>query len=179
MPISAKLRSASTVMAWLSLSGAVVMTIAPPLAFLIPNPMIDLGGRGKFGVFQDGVTAATPVVWRAAALAAEAVPLALLVFALVQLFRLFRFYAAGKVFTAEPVSCLKQISTAMFWLVPATVLGDSASQYLLHLPLHQLWVAFKMDMPTWGLLFLAGVALVISHVMAEAQKLADENAKFV
>ncbi len=179
MPISTKLRNASTVMAWLSLSGAVILAVAVPLAFLVPNPMITLFPGARFGVMVENVTAATPFAWRITALAVAALPVGLLLFALVKLFRLFRFYAAGKVFAAKAVLCLKQISTALFWLVPLRVLADGGSQYLLHLPLHQNWVSFKVDMPMWGLLFLAGVALVISHVMAEAQKIADENAKFI
>lgn len=179
MVISKQLQGASTVMAWLSLSGAAVLAVAVPLAFLVPNPTIALGPAAKLGFVVDDVTAAIPFVYRAEALAITMVPIGLLLFALVTLFRLFRCYASGKVFEGTSLSHLRHISTAMFLLVPAHVLAESGTQYVLHLPLRQSWISFKIDTPMFGLLFLAGVALVISRVMAEAQRVADENAKFV
>jgi hypothetical protein len=179
MAISQKLRSASSIMAWLSLSGAVLLTIAVPLSFLAPNPTINLGGDLRLGFTADDVTAAIPLVHRALALAVTAVPVGCFISALVVLFRLFRLYAAGRVFDLETLRFFKLVTTLLFWAVLTKPIAQSANMYLLHLYLRQTWIAFKFDTENLGFLFLAGVALVISRVMTEAKKLADENAKFV
>lgn len=179
MAISQKLRSASSVMAWLSLSGAVMLTIAVPLAFLVPNPTVPLGGGLKLGFVADDVTAAIPFAHRTLALAVTAVPIGCIIFALVMLFRLFRLYAAGRVFNQEAIRLLQHITTSLFCAVLAQPVAQSLNTYILHLYLGQKWITINLGIGNLSCLFLAGVALVISRVMAEAKKLADENANFV
>lgn len=179
MQVSRKLRTASTVMAWLSFTGAAVLSIAVPLAFLVPNPVVTLGPAAHIGATVDEVTAAIPLMWRAAALMIALVPLGLAVSTLLSLFRLFRFYAAGHVFEASALSCLTRVSTLLFWYVLASIPCAMLTSFVLHASAGQFWFAYKITGSEFVYLFLAGVVLVIARVMAEAQRLADENAKFV
>lgn len=178
MSFPRKLRSTSSIMAWLSLSGAVLLTIAVPLAFLVPNAGIHADGL-KLAVAVDDVTSAIPLLDRVMALAVFTVPLGCLITALVLLFRLFRLYAVGNVFSSEALSTLRLITMLLFSSALTRPIAISINMYLLHLYLGQTWIAFKFDTQDFGMTFLAGVALVISRVMAEAKKLADENADFV
>ncbi|GAA0552215.1 hypothetical protein FHS83_001461 [Rhizomicrobium palustre] len=178
MVISQNLRNASSVMAWLSLSGAVLLTIAVPLAFLVPNPSFAFGGS-KIAVAIDDLTGAVPLFDRALALLVLAVPLGCLIASLVLLFFLFRRYAVGSVFDVKSLRALRWITTLLFCFALLRPVALSINMYLFHLYLGQRWIGFKFDTQDFGMTFLAGVALVISRVMAEAKKLADENANFV
>jgi hypothetical protein len=179
MQVSRKLRTASTVMAWLSFTGAAVIAIAVPLAFLVPNPLVTLGPGARIGATVDEVTAAIPLIWRAAAMAIALVPIGLAIWALISLFQLFRFYAAGRVFETPALSCLKRVSTLLFMYVLADIPCSMLKSYVLHAAAGQFWFAYNITGIEFVYLFLAGVVLVIARVMGEAQRLADENAKFV
>lgn len=178
MMSSHKLRRASTIMAWLSLSGALVLSIVVPLAFLVPN--LSITGKGlHLTIAVDDVTSAIPLLDRAMALAVFIVPLGCLIASLALMFRLFQLYAAGTVFDGRALGTLRRITTLLFCFALARPVALSINMYLLHLYLGQKWIAFKFDTQDFGMTFLAGVALVISRVMAEAKTLADENANFV
>ncbi len=179
MPTPSKLRTASTVMAWLSLAGAVLLAAAVPLTFLVPNPSLSFGAHGKLAFMDDAVTAAIPLANRALAMMVAAVPTALAVWALVTLFRLFRFYAAGKVFEVAPLKCLNRVTSLSFWFVLTKIVAESVKNYILQSAAGHGSISLSISTSEFGMLFLAGVALVITRVMAEAKRLADENATFI
>lgn len=180
MQVSRKLRTASTVMAWLSLAGAALFAVAVPLAFLVPNPMIHFAGL-NLGFTVDNITAATPLLYRLAALGVAAIPVGLGLWMAMTLFRLFRAYAAGRVFDATAISLLNRVASLMFGMVLTSKMAEAAQSQILAWAAggHGLFVSLGITTEWLGYLFVAGVALVIARVMAEAQRLADENAKFV
>lgn len=180
MAVPSKLRTASSVMAWLSLAFAVLLVIAVPVGFLAPD--LTLGGMGRglmLRIMEEGVTASIPFPYRAGAMVVAAIPVALAVWGLISLYRLFRFYAAGKVFEAESLKCLNLVTALLFWFVLARIVCTTLKDVILHLPSRELHLAISFSTTEFGMLFLAGVALVISRVMAEAKRLADENATFI
>ncbi len=182
MQVSRNLRTASTVMAWLSLMSALLMAIAVPLAYLVPNPIIHLGGTlagTAIGFTADNITSATPLVYRVATLAAASIPVGLGIWLLATLFRLFRSYASGQVFDAAAIAHLNRVASLMFWTVLTAKLSEAVQSAILASSAGKFAVTFGITTAWFGYLFVAGVALVIARVMAEAQRLADENAKFV
>jgi len=183
MQVSRKLRTASSVMAWLSLLGAGVLFIAVPLAYLAPVNFLDAGGI-KLGIhasFASGleITTAIPFFYRLAALAVAMLPTGLTLWALLVLFRLFRAYAAGQVFDDAALNWLKRLAGLLFLIVLTSKAGEAATTYIVSLSQSRRWfgVSFTTDDLTW--LFVAGVAVVIARVMAEAHKLARENETFI
>lgn len=186
MQISTKLQRASQVMAWVSLAAAAVLAVSVPLAHLVPDASLAVGhGTGSdfhgtmIRVAADDITAATPLTYRLWTLAAALVPAGLTIWALVTLFRLFRFYAAGAVFAAAPLACLKRVAALLFWIVLAFAFSNSAKTYILGLAAGKTAISFAFSTYELSYLFVAGVAVVITRVMGEACRIADENATFI
>jgi hypothetical protein len=180
MQVSAKLRKASRVMAWLSIAGAVLYVAGDLLVFLAPEFCHHLG---FIEVHHTGIeiTPQIPLVFRAGALFADFIPGALIVWALIELFRLFRLYAAGLVFDTAALSCLNRVASLMFWYVLVSFLAQAPISFLLSWPgpAGNREISLTVTTHDFSVLFVAGVVLVIARVMAAAQQLADENAKFV
>jgi hypothetical protein len=180
MQISTKLQRASQIMAWMSLTAAVGLALAVPVAYLLPDASVALGhGTGQIRVMADDITAAVPLSYRLWALLAALVPTGLTVWALVTLFRLFRFYAAGAVFEAAPLACLRRVASLLFWIVLAHAFATSAKTYILGLIAGKTAISFAFSTYELSYLFVAGVAVVITRVMGEACRIADENATFI
>ncbi|MDE2182598.1 MAG: DUF2975 domain-containing protein [Alphaproteobacteria bacterium] len=123
----------------------------------------------------------TPLPYRLGALACAAVPAGFIVWALWSLHRLFLCYAAGEVFSAGPLKHLTHVAVALFANVIVAFAMQAPISFLLSWPLghghREISLAFGSgDVEQ---LFTAGVMLVIARVMAEARRMADENAKFV
>jgi hypothetical protein len=183
MPISPRLRTASTIMAWLSLFGAAHIAIGAPLAVLSPGYLFVWKGIKLGFIYATAgglqITAATPFIYRVACMFAVAVPAGLQVWVLVELFRLLRHYAMGHVFEMASLSILNRIASLLFWTVLAIAVAESAVTLILGRAAGQWWLGFSFSTTDFGFLFAAGIFLVIARVMAEAHRLADENAKFV
>lgn len=175
MQVSAKLRRASAVMAWLSLAGAAFYVAGDFLVFLAPDIAHGVGFF-QMRAADLTITSAMPLAYRAAALAIDLIPTALMVWALAELFRL---YAAGTVFTPTALGCLKRVASLMFWFVLVGFLTEGPISYIISLSQPHHYISLTLTSHDFATLFVAGVALVISRVMAEAQRLADENATFV
>jgi hypothetical protein len=93
----------------------------------------------------------------------------------------FLHYSRGEVFSAHALRLMKNIAIAIFAGVSS--LSRCMHPYLWHLT----WYLghghreISLDFGSGDVtsLFTAGVVLVISRVMAEAQRAADENTKFI
>ena len=183
MPISPKLRTVSTIMAWLSLVGAGCIIVGVPWAFLNPGYFFAQEGIKLGAVYATAgglqITAATPLIYRIAGMCVVAVPAGLRVWALIELFRLLRLYAVGHVFETAALSILNRIASLLFWIVLAQALAESAITSILGLVVGQHWFGFSFSFAELCFLFMAGIVLVIARVMAEAHRIADENTKFV
>ncbi|HEX3673647.1 MAG TPA: DUF2975 domain-containing protein [Rhizomicrobium sp.] len=180
MKVSERLIRGSRVMAWLSLIGAVVYVAADCLVFLAPGISRELGAIELHHTGMD-VTQAIPFVYRAAALAVDLIPASLMVWALLELHRLFLRYAAGDVFTAAALKSLNRVAALMFWYVLVGFVAQAPISALLS------WskstghreISLGFTSHDVSFLFMAGVVLVIARVMAEARRVADENESFV
>lgn len=178
--VSRKLARASRIMAWLALAGAVLYVAFDIGAFLIP------GLLNRFGVFEAHhmgmpILSTIPLALRAGALAFDLVPTALLAWALIELHRLFLAYADGNVFSEESLSRLSRISALMFVQTAIAFVMEAPISYVLslaHPPGHRT-VTLMLNSHDASFLFAAGVVLVIARVMAEARRVAIENAEFV
>ncbi len=178
MPVSGKLVKASRAMAWLSAAGVVIVPLVTIAIFLFPSvaAVMDI----SMSHLSAPLTSAVPLANRVGALLCEIVPLAIAVWGLLALTRLFRLFASGEVFSAASLQALSQVAAALFWNVVAAFLAEAPISYFLTeaSPAHRA-ISLTLGTGDVEVLFLAGVALVIARVMAEAARMADENASFV
>lgn len=93
----------------------------------------------------------------------------------------FRQFAAGAVFTAQAVRCLRRFSGWAFASAFATVIAGSAVSVVLtwhHAPgTRQLAISFGSDQLL--MLFFAAMVWVMAGIIGQGQQLAEENAAFV
>jgi hypothetical protein len=182
MTVSKGLVRASTIMAWLSLAGAIITPLGTLIVFVFPDEVRAIGGDINIGAhYGKALTEHVPLLWRMIALACAMIPAAIAVWGLLALTRLFRLFAAGEVFSSATLNALSQITSALFWNVIASFLTEAPITYCLAQgsPPGQRSISVEIGSDDVRLLFLAGVAFVIARVMAEARRMADENAGFV
>lgn len=169
----------STSMAWLSACGFVLLPIMVVYTFLEPDHskwlMFDVHHLGA------ALNNSVPLEFRLAALFFTLAPTAFTMWALWSLMRLFRLYARGQVFSSEALAALNHVAVALFAGVIAGFIMQGPISLALTWPLggghREISLGFgSNDVAT---LFLACAVLVIARVMGEAQRVADENAKFV
>jgi hypothetical protein len=178
-PVSPKLARLSQVMAVLATLGIIVVPAIVAAIFLYPGAteflMLNISHVGG------KLTEAVPIQYRIEALFCEALPVGLTVWALWSLRQLFSNFADGRVFSAEPLRHLNHVATALFLGVLADSVMEVPVTYLLtrHNPAghREITLSFGSNDVIW--LFIAGTVLVIARVMAEARRVADENAAFV
>lgn len=122
-----------------------------------------------------------PLAARLEALGLELVPTALAMWALWSLARLFSCYARGQVFSTAPLNHLNNLAVALFASVIADLVAQLPITALLswHLGPHHRYLSLSIGSDDVSRLFVAGAVLVIARVMAEARRVADENAGFV
>jgi hypothetical protein len=178
--VSPQLTRVSRIMAWLSLAGAFVYLAMDVGTFLAPDTM---NAFGAFEAHHTGapITGAIPIAYRLAALAVDLIPAALVVWALLELHRLFLSYAQGQVFSEAALRSLGRVAMLMFLQVLVSFVAEAPITYLLslaHPPGHR-EISLTFGSHDASFLFMAGVVLVIARVMAEARRMADENAAFV
>lgn len=179
MASATKLAGLSRVMSILSLLGMAIIPALVTAIFLYPDPTQFLMLRlDHVGV---DLTSQIPLQSRVDALACEAAPLGFSVWALWSLHRLFTNYARGDVFSPQTLRHLNYVASALFLGVLANLVMQAPISYLLTWrlgPHHRsISLSFGSNDAVW--LFIAGAVLVIARVMAEARRVADENAAFV
>jgi hypothetical protein len=178
--VSPKLTRLSRIMAWLSLAGAVIYPLLDAGTFLTPDT---LNAVGVFEAHHLGhlVSSTIPFGDRLAAFAVDLIPTLLVSWALIELYRLFLSYARGAVFTEAALRSLSRIAALVFVQVLVAFVAEAPISYLLSLgnpPGHR-EISLTLTSHDISYLFMAGVVLVIARVMAEARRVADENAGFV
>jgi hypothetical protein len=122
-----------------------------------------------------------PLMYRLFALAFSLVGTSFTVWALWSLRRLFLLYSRGEVFSADALRLMTNIAIAIFAGVIVTFVMHAPISLALTWYLGHGHREISLDFGSGDIasLFTAGVVLVISRVMAEAQRAADENTKFV
>lgn len=182
MPVSRKLRSASAVMAWLSLAAALLVVASVAVGTLYPLELHHGGLSLAFQLSLPGgqrVSLATPFLYRLAIFGVAILPTALTVWMLLSLFRLFRLFAIGRVFDTEALRLVSRVASLLFAMVVAEIVAQPVVLYLLGRAVGQQWIGYLIVGDELPRLFAAGAVVVIARVMAEAHRIADENAKFV
>ncbi|MGH6888463.1 MAG: DUF2975 domain-containing protein [Rhizomicrobium sp.] len=178
MAVSERLARASRIMSWFSAAGTVLVPAGTVFCFLAPHLARMLGADlDHHGLSH--LTLAVPLADRAIALLFALIPAGIATFGLAMLTRLLRLFARGKVFGADSLHALGLITAALFWnVVAAFVMEAPISWFLTRWQPHaELQLTIMSD--DIQILFLAGVAWVVARVLAEARRLADENASFV
>ena len=179
MSISPQLVRASRVMAWLSLVGAILAPAVTALCFIWPATTIGLDIR--FSHIDAASMAGVPASDRLIALVFALVPALIATWGLVALARLFRAFTQGEIFSLPALRALSTITSALFWNVVAGFVMQAPITYFLshhNGPGHR-YISLGFGSDDVEMLFLAGVAFVIARVMAEARRVAEENAGFV
>jgi hypothetical protein len=177
--VTDNLAGLSRIMAGLSGAGLVIYPLMVAAAFLFP------GSPPDWMMFQDHLgpmlNSAVPLSFRLAALGCALPQVALGMWALWMLNRIFRRYAAGDVFSVEALRHLNHIAVALFAQVIVSFAAQAPITYFLTFPLghghRSISLSFGSD-DVYSL-FVAGVMLVIARVMAVARRMADENESFV
>ena len=169
----------SRIMAGLSGVGLAIYPLMVAAVFLFPGSPTD------WMMFQDHLgpmlNSAVPLSFRLAALGCALPQVALGMWALWMLNRIFRRYAAGDVFSVETLRHLNHIAVALFAQVIVSFAAQAPITYFLTFPLghghRSISLSFGSD-DVYSL-FVAGVMLVLARVMAVARRMADENESFV
>ena len=176
--MNANLARLSTVMGWLATAGFLVQPLGVIACYLMPQgwgPWFTLDAH--LGTSLVGV----PLFYRLAALPFGLVSTGFTMWALWSLRQLFFHYARGEVFTYEPLRRLNHVAIALFASVVVGFAMNVPVSFLLSLPRGpgRFEISLSFGSGEIANLFMAGVVLVIARVMAEARRLADENAKFI
>ena len=179
MPVSPRLLSLSRVMAWLSLAGFLLLPLITAYGFLSPEKskwlMLDFDHLGA------ALNGDVPLNFRLLALLCEFFSVGFSMWALWSLRRLFLIYAHGEVFSSGAFRALNNVAVALFGGVIASFVMQGPISFLLSYPLgpgHR-YISLGFGSADLSSLFVAGVVLVIARVMAEARRVAEENAGFV
>jgi hypothetical protein len=182
MAQSPQLKTASAVMAWLSLVAVFVVAIPMAVGILYPVELHHGGWHLVIRLALPGgpmITLATPLLYRIAVFAVALVPMGLTIWMLLSLFRLFRLFTQGFVFDAKALAVIGRVASLLFAMVLAEIITQPLITFILGRAVGQLWFGYLITGSELPSLFAAGVILVIARVMAEAHRIADENAKFV
>ena len=118
---------------------------------------------------------------RAAGAAISLLSVAFLMMGLWQARRFFRLFAAGEVFTANAVRCLRRFAGWVALSVVARVLTGAALSVVLTVtnPTGMKHLAVGVSSDALLALLFAGMVWVMAAVIARGQALAEENATFV
>jgi len=167
----------SKTMARLSTLGFVIVPLVVAYAFIDPD-------NSKWMMFAyEGVklSSSQPLALRLLALVCALAPTAFTMWALWSLRRLFLLYAKGSVFSAEALEALNHVAVALFAGVVVAFIMQAPISLALSWPRGAGHREISLSFGSGDVvrLFMAGVVLVIARVMAEARRVADENAKFV
>jgi hypothetical protein len=180
MKVSARVAKLSRAMSKIALLGAAAYLASEILVFIEPDFMNVIGATEMHHTGAK-ITSAIPLIFRLAALAIELIPTALVVWALLELHRLFLLYATSDEFSPAALRHLSRLATLMFLFVPVSFLLEAPVSCALTWargPGHR-EISLTLTSYDVSFLFMAGVVLVIARVMAEARSMADENASFV
>jgi hypothetical protein len=172
--------SLSRALGWMATIGVFVVPFATVITFALAGHTGATFFMGLDGTLDRLLTDA-PFLSRLAALPFALAPDIFMMWALWSLRTLMFHYSRGEVFTFAPLSALNNLAIALFAGVIAGIAVNPLISLLLtwHLGVGHRHIIIAFGTQEFADLFAAGVVLVIARVMAEARRIADENAKFV
>ncbi|MGJ4947422.1 DUF2975 domain-containing protein [Bradyrhizobium sp. HKCCYLS20291] len=175
---SYRLRRFSRAMAQLTGLGILLISVAMVLVFVIPEwtRSLLLARLGMAGV---GLQITPDRILAGAAV--TAVPMGVILYGMWQVRALFLDFAEGRVFTPATARRLRDFAAAV---LAQTVLGPLSSTALLIAftignPPGSRQIGIALSINDYIALIVGGVLLAVAWVMAEATRIADENASIV
>jgi hypothetical protein len=176
--MNANIAFLSRTLAKLATIGAILLPLGTIAGFLLAGSTNVLtNGNNDLGRLLTDA----PLVWRLAALPFALVSDGFTIWALWSLRRLMLHYSRGEVFAFAPLQALNNLAAALFASVIVSFVMTFPQSLLLswHLGAGHRQLSLQFSTSDIADLFMAGVVLVIARVMAEARRIADENATFV
>lgn len=160
----------------LSLLGAATLLLIPPLFWSRPDWVTQVAQR-HWGVLQLQLDAAA----RWAGLASSALPVAVGLWALWEVWRLFGCFAGGELLARRPAAHLRRLGLALIAQAVALPLAQTLAVLALTFgnPPGQRQLLFYLSSDHYLSLLFGLVLLALAMVMHEAARVADENAEFV
>jgi len=127
------------------------------------------------------ITGDLPVFSRFLAFFIDLFPLAVLVYGLRVLARLFRLYENGIIFAKANVDCFNRLGRAMIiWMVCHFLSNSLISTVLtLHHPPGQRVIIVGFEGADLGALFVGGIVLTVTWVMDEARRINEDQELFI
>ena len=178
MAISKNLQTLSLIMAWGATLGAVWEPVLLTITILFP------GHYPFFGDVRADIpmlAAPFPAFYREAAFGLALIPNVFVVWAWWSLRLLFLDYAKGDVFSARTIGRINMIALALLGSAITAIIVPPLSGMVLYWSRvhHPFSFSFSFGSNNFADLFKAAIVYVVALVMADARRLADENAKFV
>lgn len=177
-PAAAKLVRLSRAMQWVTTIGIVLIVVLIGTAFVVPNwtrnlMLAKLGEIGTRLPLDAGNQAVAAII--------IAVPVAVMLWGLVNVRSLFGEFVHGRVFTASTATYLQRFGVAVLAQgalgpITATALALALS---LNNPPGQRLLVLTFSSNDYVSVIVGGVLIAVAAVMREASRLADENASFV
>jgi len=168
-------------LAWVATLGAVVSPLVNIAATLLPDTLGHLLHQTIQIRKAMPITGAVPLPYRVGILACDSLSIGFGMWAFWSMRQLFLGFARGEVFTATALRHLNHIALALLLSEVADLLMQGPETLLASWVLGPGKRAIELGLGTddFSNLFLAGVAFIIARVMAEARRIADENASIV
>lgn len=155
--------------------------LIPPLitayALILPEQLPYHGGVAMAG-FEPHRLSLTATAAVTAALLTVSLPL---MWGLWELKGLFQGYAAGRIFTVEAAGRLRRCGYALTAAAAKTAVGSTllSAALSIDMPAGRRSLVLSLSSDDLILLLIGGTVLVIARVMAEAARIAEDNAGFV
>lgn len=131
----------------------------------------------NISLLQEPITTTTRIL----AFIASLIPAGIIMFGLHRLIALFKNYEQGEIFTLENSKTFKQLGYCLlFWIIGNVVYGAILSVILSSNGNQEnRELTLTLTGPDFLPLILAAVIIVISQIMTEGQKIADENSQTI
>ena len=171
-----RIRSVSAVMRWICTLGivAIPVTLAAFWAFTSPAAIKDIRGLGND-------VAALPTKFRLLAFLVSMVPGAIAVYGLLALRRLFTAYRDGAIFAVGNALELRTFAFSVVGSVLVNIVTGPVLSVIVswHNPPGTRELAITLRSDDLAALFVGCLFLVVAWIMAEARRLAEDNAQIV
>ncbi len=145
---------------------------------LAPDETIS-SGFGMFMEMSEGETLTQ--LDRAAGFIASLVPLSLVLYGVWHLRGLFALYARGEILGVANAARLRALAMTLILWLPMQFIGDALISLALSIdnPPGERFVALSLSSDDFAITLIGAVALVISWVMVEAARAAEDNASII
>lgn len=172
-----RIRRLARLVRLLSLLGAAVLLLLPPLFWSQPDWVARVARQQWFA----GTTLQLDGAARWGGLAASSLPVAVGLWALWEIWQLFGCFGRGELLARAPAGHLQRLGLAVMAQAAAQPLGQTLAVLALTLgnPPGQRQLVFDLSADHYMSLLFGLVLLALASVIREAARVADENASFV